>query len=285
MPVIKNKTKITVIMDNYVQSAGLAAEHGWSVLIESGEDRILFDTGAGKNIINNLKQLGYTPGMINKVFISHGHYDHTGGLYHILRYSGRQIELFSHPDIFHKKYKWTRRVKMIHVGIPFGMDDYSGQGAVFRTAKTPLKISPGIYSTGEIPMGSPFESSDKSFVKKTGGFYRFDDLRDDTGVIIEMQKGLILITGCAHRGLINTIKQAQKVSGKKHLLAVIGGFHLANKNKVYIDKTIAELKNTSLDMIIPAHCTGAEGFCALKQEFGSSCGFGYAGRQMIFDDR
>jgi len=278
-----NKIALTIIIDNYVQEAGLIAEHGWSILIEHGEDRILFDTGASRHIINNLKQLGFTAHAINKIFISHGHFDHTGGLYHIARYAGKKIELYTHPAVFEKKYKITKKLKKIYIGIPFEKDVYSDYGITFRTGKTSLKLSGDIYSTGEVEQVVPFERTSSNFVKKRNGFTRFDDLRDDTGLIIETQKGIILITGCAHRGLISTMKQAQKVSGKDHFTAVIGGFHLANKDRAYMDKVISELNDSSIDMIVPAHCSGVEGYRAIKEALGEKCCHGYAGRKIILN--
>jgi 7,8-dihydropterin-6-yl-methyl-4-(beta-D-ribofuranosyl)aminobenzene 5'-phosphate synthase len=279
-----NKIALTIIMDNYVQSPGLTAEHGWSILIESGEDTILFDTGASHNIINNLKQLGFTAYMINKIFISHGHYDHTGGLYYIARSSSRQIELFTHPAVFTKKFKVIKKLKKIYIGMPFEKDVYSDYGIMFRTGKTSLKISRDIYSTGEIEKTLSFENTKTAFINKINGFNRHDDLIDDTGLIIETKKGIILITGCAHRGLINTIRQAQKISGYDHFTAVIGGFHLANKDKSYMKKTLSELKDTSIDLIVPAHCSGVEGYRALKEAFGEKCQHGYTGKKIVLNN-
>ena len=275
------KIKLTILMDNHVRNAGLIAQHGWSIFIKAGEERILFDTGPDKRIINNLKQLGFTANMIRKIFISHGHYDHTGGLYDLVKIAGHQMDLFGHPGIFDKKYKIKAGLRRTYNGIPFEREVYEDYGITFRLEKDSTRISDRIYTTGEILQAVSFEKPDKNFIKNKNGFYCIDDLRDDTGIIIELKKGIALITGCAHRGIINFIRQAQKLSGKEDLLAVIGGFHLFNKKKNYIEKTVSELKKINIGKIIPSHCTGIEGYCAIKKEFGERCEAGYTGKEIV----
>ena len=99
-------------------------------------------------------------------------------------------------------------------------------------------------------------------------------------MLIDTPQGIILITGCAHRGLISTMIQVQKISGKEHFTAVIGGFHLANKDKSYMERTLLELKDTSISLIVPAHCSGVEGYRAIKEAFGEKCEHGYTGKKI-----
>jgi 7,8-dihydropterin-6-yl-methyl-4-(beta-D-ribofuranosyl)aminobenzene 5'-phosphate synthase len=278
----KNKIILTIVVDNYVRKAGLLAQHGWSIMITTGEEKMLFDTGQDKRIIYNLKKLGFTPNEIDKIFISHGHFDHTGGLYEIAKAAGRQIDLFGHPGIFDKKFKITAGFKKFYNGIPFSRETYKDHGIRFRMDKEPARISENISTTGEIVQSVSFEESEKNLMKRKNGFNRIDDFSDDTGVIIETKDGIILITGCAHRGIINSIRQAQRISGKEYLTAVIGGFHLHNKKQKYIDKTISELKKINIGKIIPSHCTGIEGHCSIKKEFGDRCEPGYTGKKIVF---
>jgi len=278
----KNKIKLTIVIDNYVNKAGLIAEHGWSIMIENGNEKILFDTGMDDLLLKNLKYLGFIPSMIDKIFISHGHFDHTGGLLQISKSSGKEIELFAHEDIFDRKYKLIKNIKNIYIGMPYSREKYIENGIRFKLGKGPIKISDNIYTTGEIRSSILFEKPDRSFIKKKNGFFMMDDLKDDTAVIIETVKGNILITGCAHRGIINIIKQAQRLSGKDEFLAVIGGFHLSNKSEKYISKIICELKKFEIKNIIPSHCTGPDGYFAIKNEFGEKCEFGYVGKEIIF---
>jgi len=274
--------KLTIIIDNYVKTAGLIAEHGWSIMIENGNEKILFDTGQDDLLLKNLDHLGFAPDMIDRIFISHGHFDHSGGLFELSGLSGKEIELFAHPNIFEKKYKLTKRIKKKYIGIPHSRERYAKNGIKFKLDKNPLEISKNIYTTGEIKSTVSFEKTDKNFIKKKNGFYGIDDLKDDIGMIIETARGNILITGCAHRGIINIVKQAQRLSGKDEFLAIIGGFHLFNKSEKYIKKVISELKKVKIDRIIPSHCTGIEGYFAIKKEFGKKCEFGYSGKEIIF---
>jgi len=279
---LKNiKIKLTIIIDNYVNTAGLVGEHGWSLMIENGNERILFDTGADNLLLKNLKYLGFIPSMINKIFISHGHFDHTGGLFEISKSSGKEIEVFAHEDIFDKKYKSKKGIKNTYIGIPYDREKYIENGIRFRLGKGPIKISDNIYTTGEILSSISFEKPDRNFIKKKNNSYMVDDLIDDTGMIIETARGNILITGCAHRGIINIIKQAQRLSGKDEFLAVIGGFHLSNKSEGYIKKVVCKLRKIKIDKIIPSHCTGPEGYFAIKKVFGKKCDFGYTGKEII----
>lgn len=251
-------------------------------MIENGNERILFDTGADDLLLKNLKYLGFVPSMIDKIFISHGHFDHTGGLLQISKSSGKEIELFEHEGIFDRKYKLIKSIKNIYIGMPYSRKIYIENGIRFKLNKEQIKISDNIYTTGEIISSISFEKPDRSFIKKKNGFYRIDELKDDTAVMIETIRGNILITGCAHRGIINIIRQAQRLSGKDEFLAVIGGFHLSNKSEKYISKVVCELKKIEIDRIMPLHCTGPEGYFAIKKEFGEKCEFGYTGKEIIF---
>ncbi len=276
-----NKIKLTIIIDNYVRSSGLKAEHGWSIMIENGNEKILFDTGASGLVLNNMRYLGFEPRTIDKIFISHGHYDHTGGLYDVTKEAGKRIEIIAHEKIFEKKYKVSKGLKKKYIGIPFSKEKYIENGAEFRFDRGSTRISKNIYSLGEIEKTVKFEKPEINMIKKKNGIYINDSLIDDTGIIIETPRGKVLITGCAHRGIINMIKQAQRLSGKDSFFAVIGGFHLFNKDKRYMGKVISELRKIKIDRIIPSHCTGYNGYFEIKNEFGPKCEFGYTGKVII----
>jgi 7,8-dihydropterin-6-yl-methyl-4-(beta-D-ribofuranosyl)aminobenzene 5'-phosphate synthase len=281
MDMKNKKIKLTIIIDNYVRSSGLRAEHGWSIMIENGNEKILFDTGASSLILNNMRYLGFEPRTIDKIFISHGHYDHTGGLYDITKEAGKKIEIIAHENIFEKKYKVTTRLRKKYIGIPYSKKKYIENGAEFIFGRDSIRISENIYSLGEIERTVKFEKPELNMIKKKNGIYMNDSLIDDTGIIIETLRGNVLITGCAHRGIINMIKQAQRLSGKDSFFAIIGGLHLFNKDKKYMDKVISELRKISIDRIIPSHCTGYNGYFEIKKEFGPKCEFGYAGKEII----
>ena len=274
--------KISVLVDNYVTIPGLKAEHGLSILIETGLHKILFDCGQSSLLIENAKKLNLGLMDLDKIVLSHGHYDHTGGLASLLEYIGKEIEIYAHTDIFDKKYSRKGNEKPKYIGIPESKSFYEKLGAKFILTKNPLEICKDVLLTGEITTRiKDFETTENYFYKEVEKELVKDEILDDISVLINTKEGMVLITGCAHRGLINIIEHIKATIGKDKFRYIIGGFHLSGKSNDYILNTINRLKEYDISNIAPAHCTGRSEACRLMDSFGSKCNMAKTGLEII----
>jgi len=271
--------QITTLSENTAGLGNFLGEWGLSILIETDGLNILFDTGQSISASHNADILGIDLSKINKIVLSHGHYDHTGGLRQILRRIRREIEIIAHPDIWQVKYA-TRQGKERYIGIPFHRQTLESLGAGFNLTTKPVRISDNIMTTGEIPMANDYEEIEPYLVVKEKDGYKPDKLRDDQALIINTKSGLVVILGCAHRGITNTLHHAQRLSGVKTINTVLGGCHLIDASEERVQLTIAALKKLGVQRIGASHCTGLPASAIMAQEFGDRFFFNNAGTKI-----
>jgi 7,8-dihydropterin-6-yl-methyl-4-(beta-D-ribofuranosyl)aminobenzene 5'-phosphate synthase len=261
------KVKATVICDNYVfNHPGAVAEHGLSIFLETDAGNYLLDTGQGKGVVNNSLVLGLDLRTIKGIIISHHHWDHTAGLFPVLDWI-TAADVHAHPDFFKESYNIEgKRVRAI--GVPYTRSFLEGKGATFKFSGEFRQIQPGLWLTGEVPRRTDYESGDPNLVVKSGEGYVQDCLRDDQSVVIETQKGLLIVLGCCHSGIINTLSYIVEKMGQNHIHAVIGGTHLGPVGNAQREKSIAALKAFDIERLGVSHCTGLKTACLLASEFG-----------------
>jgi 7,8-dihydropterin-6-yl-methyl-4-(beta-D-ribofuranosyl)aminobenzene 5'-phosphate synthase len=270
--------RIITLSENAVATTGYQAEWGLSMLAETEEGNILLDTGAGSSIIQNAARLQIDLAKIDKLVLSHCHSDHTGGLRDFLRQRNKDIEIIAHPDVFALKYGRLRKEDPFRfTGIPFRREELESRGAKFNLTAEPLRITENIITTGYVPMITDFEKVMESASRKEGTEMLPDDIKDDQSLVIKTDNGLAIMLGCAHRGVINHILQAQKITGIEEIHTVVGGCHLFNAPKEQVEKTIAALKNFHIKKIGVSHCTGMQPAFAMMQVFGDRFFFNNAG--------
>ena len=263
------KLRLTTLSENTAARMGLLAEWGLSVLVEVDNLRILLDAGQGISTVHNAVALGIDLSAIDKIVLSHGHADHTGGLRELLATMGKQVEIVAHPDIWASKYVQRPGAEdYSFIGIPFDLEELERLGASFTLAREPVWIADHIVTTGEITMTSSYEEIDKNLFANEGGVLQPDRMADDLALIIDTEFGLVAILGCAHRGAINTLHHAQNLTGEELVYAVIGGTHLIHAEEEQIELTIAELKKMSIQQLGVSHCTGFRASVRLAEEFG-----------------
>lgn len=252
----------------------LWAEHGLSIHLEldlgSNGIKLLWDTGAsGDVLLHNSRLLHIDVDAIDHICLSHGHYDHTGGLMAVLQQMKRRIPVLAHPDIFAPKLK--ARPALEDIGLPFTRNQAEAAGAVILECRGPAALAPGLFTTGEIPRREGFEKVE-GFCTIRDGQYGPDIIPDDQALAAVLpDRGLAVITGCAHSGIINTIRQAQRITGVDELYAVIGGFHLMGADRERIDATVESLRDLEPAMVRPGHCTGQKAVCSLQEALGERC--------------
>ena len=209
-------------------------------VITVDDKKILFDTGSADALIKNAAAGGIDLAQINDLVISHGHFDHTGGVIPFLQ-TGKGKQVYAHADVFVTRYVVLGEYKR-DIGALFKMEDISVNGADFITTNDFTEIYPGVFVTGAIPRNTDYEDVGGSFYASVDDKLVPDNLNDDMSMVINHPEGLIIISGCAHAGIINTIEYAQLKTGQKKIKAFIGGTHLAAASEERMNRTIAALQ-------------------------------------------
>jgi len=269
--------RITTLSENTAGRGNLLAEWGLSFLVETEKETLLFDTGKSVSTSHNTRALGIDLKQVDKIVLSHGHSDHTGGLHQILQVMKKKVEVIAHPDVWANKYSRRQDKKDRFIGIPFQRQELESLGATFNLSTKPAKVADNIMTSGEIPMVTDYEEIDPAmFVKDDTGWHP-DKLLDDLALIINTELGLVVVLGCAHRGIINTLYHAQQLTGVKPIYAVLGGAHLTSASEERIRLTIAALKELDVKRLGLNHCTSLPAASLLAQEFGDRFSFNNTG--------
>ncbi len=251
--------RLTVLAENSVPlSMSLVGEHGWSMLIEDGERLILFDTGQGIGFIKNARFLGKDPARIDTIILSHGHFDHTGGLMSALEACGG-AEVYCHPAAFERKAvkrKFGDREITVDIGMRWPREQLEERGARFNFITGPTEIGEKFLLTGEVPEKCDFEKIEPMFFVKDNGELRPDGIPDDLSMIIKGEQGPCVILGCAHRGIINILNLTRELTGSGEVESVFGGTHMLSRPEQNLQKTFEALKEFNLKKLGPSHCTG-----------------------------
>lgn len=276
-------TRITILCENSVARPGaLIAEHGFAALIETPQDSILFDTGQGFGLLHNAREMRRDLQKITTVVLSHGHYDHTGGLPLLLNHLQRQLAIVAHPDIFSERY-WRSNFELRPIGMVAPRADLEGQGASFTLESGYRQLTETLYCSGEVPRRTNFEKGDPHLVIPNGsGGYGQDPLRDDLSLALRTNRGLVILLGCAHAGVINIIDHFKEKSGDERICALIGGTHLGPASEEQFQATLTMLKRNRIAKIGLSHCTGLNRGAQLFHEFSGRSFFAAAGTVLEF---
>jgi 7,8-dihydropterin-6-yl-methyl-4-(beta-D-ribofuranosyl)aminobenzene 5'-phosphate synthase len=260
---------ITAIVENTAGTFDTAGEWGLALWIEADERRILCDTGQGHTLLQNARLLGIDLATAEALVISHGHFDHTGGVAELVA-TGFRGKIYIHPAALSGKYQREKTPPHRAIGISPASERAlrSRVGDVVESPR-PTEIAPGLIVTGAIPRRNEYEDVPDPFFLDEN-CTRPDPLVDDQALLIETPRGWVVITGCGHSGLINTLNYAQELIGNSRIVAVIGGLHLFRASAERIKATTENLRAFGVELIAPCHCTGFEATGALQNQFGSA---------------
>jgi 7,8-dihydropterin-6-yl-methyl-4-(beta-D-ribofuranosyl)aminobenzene 5'-phosphate synthase len=273
------KTRITILCENLVGRLVGSGEHGFSAFIEMDAGNYLFDTGSGRSIVPNSLALNKDLKSIRKIFLSHGHYDHTGGLSEVLKLKGK-VDVHAHPHVFLDRFavlkEEGREIKRF-IGIHYKRSYLESLGAHFVFNKDFTEVEKGLFLTGEVPRQTNFEKPDPRLFTEMDGAMTHDLFLDDQSLILDTDKGIVLILGCAHSGMINIIEHVVNKMRKEKFHAILGGTHLDFLTPEQLEESIKSLKEMKIGNIGVSHCTGMRAAFRLQQEFGDRFFYGCVG--------
>lgn len=258
------------LVDNTVlRGSSLWGEHGVSFLIETTARRVLFDFGqSGEVLAHNADEMNIDLGQVDALVLSHAHNDHTGGLERFFSLTRHKVPLFANPDLFRERYS-VKEHKSRSIGLKLSYDQLA-QRVDLRLSAEPVQVVEGVWTSGEIRDRTEFQGSSPNLFVKENGDWLPDPYLDDLSLVLETDSGLVLVCGCCHAGLLNTLAHIRRhFSGE--ILAIVGGTHLISANAetlAHAIEVIGEYCGGSIPFLYPNHCTGEHAFYALLGAFG-----------------
>lgn len=257
---------LTFLVDNSA-GPGCGAEHGLSIVVETDDTCLLFDSGQSSLFKSNAQSLGIDLNRIELAVLSHGHYDHGNGFEY---FAGRR--LICHPEIFIRRY---REKNGTYIGLSYDRQQAEAWFDLQLSAR-PAKLSDSVTFLGQIPRLNDFEAKQTLFYDEAG---QPDFVPDDSAIVAETAKGLVVIAGCSHSGICNIVDYAFTVTGRNDIAAVIGGFHLKEGSPA-IEPTMSYLKSRNIKLLMPCHCVDASVIQLIHAEM--PCEPVFSGRKVVF---
>jgi 7,8-dihydropterin-6-yl-methyl-4-(beta-D-ribofuranosyl)aminobenzene 5'-phosphate synthase len=273
--------RITTLVENTVSKSELLAEHGLSLLLETDDEAILFDTGQGHAIVHNAEKMGIDLSKVEKIVLSHGHHDHTGGLLNVLK-ACEGAQVYGHPGIFDEKYSKTR-CEQRPIGMAYEKRLLEIMGAKLCLSRESIQIARGIRTTGEVRRRMDFETIPERLCAMRNGTLQRDELFDDLSLIISGENSVAVIFGCGHSGVINTLAQVREMTNKSPISLVVGGIHLMGASEDRINRTIEQLKSFKIEKFALCHCTGMAAMMKLYDAFGDRVIPNNVGNQLVWN--
>lgn len=274
-----------LVDNNSMDAASLQAEHGVAFTIETPAGHLLFDTGqSGEALAHNAARLGVDLSRIDALAFSHAHYDHTGGLETFLRHSHPGLPLYAHPDLFRERFS-LKNNQPRSIGLSVSQADLARRTTLHLSA-APQEILPHVWTIGQITTRIEFEGrSPHHYIQADGGGWVPDPYLDDMALVLKTSAGLVVVCGCCHAGLINTLTHLRQLFTGE-IKAIVGGTHLANVEAESLERAIAFLRAVNenyLPDLYLNHCSGEQAMAILAQSFGEKVKPCPAGTVLMFN--
>lgn len=272
---------ITVLVGDSASGRDLGVEGGLAFHIEAGEDRLLFDTGSSALLVQNARRLGLNLSQISAVALSHGHFDHTGGLPSVWSLAP-DAELYAHPAALAPHF--TREADGTTRDVGIGKrcrEALRRHRSKIRQTRKSTEMREGLFLTGEIPRIADLEGVDDALASEPSGV-EADPILDDQALFFDTHEGLVVLLGCAHSGVANTLDHIRQLTDGRPIRATLGGMHLEAAGSERVAGTVEALRKSGVEQISPAHCTGAYATSWLWREFPRACTVCSAGTRFVF---
>lgn len=256
---------ITLIENELGSNPNLTCEFGFSIFIEDEDTNLIFDTGQSGIFVENIKKLGIDTKKIDKLIISHNHFDHGGGVKNYINFFGNNFSIYLNKKFFYKRYGFSKEYSRI-LGANFSEDFLKKKDVKINFITDHIhNISKNITIFTNFKNITNFENLNSTYFKKVENNFIFDDMSDELVLGLNTSKGYIILCGCSHFGIVNIVENIKLLTGKK-IIGIIGGLHLSKASDERVKKVINYLKNENINYLALSHCTGEKTIEILKRE-------------------